>query len=124
MISVNFYTGKTPWTVEKISKKLNVSSRLVKDLLFQLCKTDILYEVNGDITYYQPAAALEKISLEKILNAVKNYGGNPLQKIKIENKQEKYIKKIINNLNQATKNVVANVTLRDLVLKIEADKEK
>ncbi len=124
LISVNFYTGKTPWTVEKISKKLNVSSRLVKDLLFQLCKTDILYEVNGDITYYQPAAALEKISLEKILNAVKNYGGNPLQKIKIENKQEKYIKKIINNLNQATKNVVANVTLRDLVLKIEADKEK
>ncbi len=124
LIANNFYSGSPPWTVERISQKLNVSSRLVKDILFQLCKTDILHEVIGDITYYQPAAALEKISIERVLNEVKNYGENPSQKIKIENKDAKYVKEIINNLNQARKKSLNNMTLRDLVLEVQLDKEK
>ncbi len=124
LIANNFYSGSPPWTVERISQKLNVSSRLVKDILFQLCKTDILDEVNGDVTYYQPAAALEKISIERVLNEIKNYGENPSQRIKIENKNAKYVKEIINNLSQARKKSLNNMTLRDLVLEVQLDKEE
>lgn len=124
LIANNFYSGSSPWTVEKISQKLNVSSRLVKDILFQLCKTSILHEVIGDVTYYQPAAALEKISIEKVLNAIKNYGENPSERIKAEDNESKYVKKIINNLNQATKRVLNNETLRDLVLEAGLEREE
>lgn len=124
LIAKNFYLGKTAWTVEKISQGLNAPLRLVKEILFQLCKTDILNEIKGEVTYYQPAMALEKISIERILSTVRNYGENPFKRARVENKESRGVKEIVNELNQATKSALKNLTLRDIVLKTEFDREK
>ena len=78
MISIagNFYKGNQPLTSVQLSKKLDVSIRLINHILSQLIESGLINEVSGRETSYQPSSSIEAITARKVVEAFREYGEN------------------------------------------------
>lgn len=73
LIGVNFHTGKKPLTLGELAERLNVSHRLVNELLLILSRQGLLVEAS-DGKGYVPSRDLEQIGIKQILDAIRSYG--------------------------------------------------
>lgn len=69
-----FVTGAPQWTEERLAEELNISTRIVRDLLEELTAGGYLAKVAGEPPTHQPARALEQIQLAELFHAVRNSG--------------------------------------------------
>lgn len=69
-----FVEKRSPYTAEKIARLAQVPIRLATDILFELCRMNILIEVSndekGDASLYLPACDVHQITIRTVLAAL------------------------------------------------------
>jgi membrane protein len=77
----NFCKGEQPWDAERISARLEIPIRLVRQILFELVASGILSEVskdNGKAVAYQPAIDVGKISVKYVIESLEEQGSSAI----------------------------------------------
>ncbi len=111
----NFAVGKKPATAAEISHELGVPIRLVNDVLYELVDASILSvtkEGDGGEAGYQPARAIETLSVGYVVEALDRRGTD---NIPITSSEE--LEKLSNCLKEfsdARKKSPANMLLKDI----------
>lgn len=77
-VAQRFDAGEKPPSRVEMSKALCIPSQLVAQIIIPLVAAKLLLEVQGDEIGYAPARALEKISLDDILTALRTGLGREL----------------------------------------------
>jgi len=77
LIITRFADGKPPLTADQISKTLKLPIRQVRHLLEELTDGRIL-STTGNAPAFQPAMDIQRISINRILNALENRGNDAL----------------------------------------------
>jgi len=115
MISIarNFYEGSQPLTAAQLSKKLDVSIRLVNQILFQFTESGLINEVSGRESSYQPSFSIEAITVGKVLNVFREYG-NTIPKI-AKNDTTGYLKDILSDARKTETETLDKLTLKDII---------
>ena len=115
MISIarNFYEDSQPLTSAQLSKKLDISIKLVNQLLFQLTECGLINEVNGRESSYQPSFSIEAITAGKVLDVFREYG-NPIPKIE-KNDTIGYLKTILSDARKTETEILDKLTLKDIL---------
>jgi membrane protein len=70
-IAQTFHRGESPLSAVELSKRLNITSRLVCDVLAALVRAGLLVEVSGSDVGYTPARPLRKITAYEVLSALR-----------------------------------------------------
>ncbi len=76
-IGCRFQNGEKPVSVQEISDKIGIPTKLVQQVLQRLLASELLAEIAAD-TAYSPARPLEVISAHDILAAMRMGGGSEL----------------------------------------------
>lgn len=122
MISIasNFYKAKQPLTAAQLSKKFDVSIRLVNQILFQLTEGGLINEVSGRESSYQPSFSIEAaITAGKVLDVFREYGEN-IPKI-TEDNITKYLKDILSDARKAETEILDKLTLKDIIKRLPSN---
>jgi membrane protein len=80
-IVLNFKNSLPPATAEQLAVKLELSVRLVREILYELCETGIISETitrNVKENAYQPAIDIEKLSIGFVLDHLDRMGQDTL----------------------------------------------
>jgi membrane protein len=80
-IVLNFKNSKPPETAEQLANKLELSVRLARDILYELCETNVISETitkNVKENAYQPAMDIEKLTIGYILDVLDKRGQDSL----------------------------------------------
>ena len=79
LLMKSFYIRNEPWNEARISHKLEIPIRLVRQILFELVQTGLVSEinVNGDNEIaFQPAFDPESMTIKYVIDAVENHGSD------------------------------------------------
>lgn len=77
----HFSRKKNFWNETQIAKKLEISIRLVRRIMYELLESGVISEVKMDgdkDTYYQPGLNPKSITIKYVINALENQGINSL----------------------------------------------
>ena len=77
----HFSREKNFWNETQIAKKLEISIRLVRRVMYELLESGVISEVKMDgdkDTYYQPGLNPKSITIKYVINALENQGINSL----------------------------------------------
>jgi len=115
MISIasNFYKGNQPLTSAQLSKKLDVSIRLINQILFQLTESGLINEVSGRESSYQPSFSIEAITAGKVIETFREYGEDILEFP--EDNSTKYITDILSDARKTETEILDKLTLKDII---------
>jgi membrane protein len=73
-IATAFYYGRPACNAEHLAEQLDVSVRLVRDMLTQLAADGYLVAMAGEEDAYQPARELDQITIAEVLFSLRNCG--------------------------------------------------
>ena len=111
-IARDFIAGRDPGTAEFLSGRLSVPVRAVNEVLYQLAESKLLLEVvNGQTTTYVPAEDLERITVRRIVDALRRSGDDPAIAT-VEDRTR--VEKLFENANRTAVEPLEKVTLREL----------
>jgi len=113
LISKNYYEGKPAWSLESLSKELNIMTELLAPLMTSLVERNILVRTDDVPPNYIPAQAPEQMTLKKIVDAVRATDGDD----KFLNSQLPRIASVetcFSEMEQGAGQVLAGRTLKDL----------
>ncbi|MEG1579757.1 MAG: YihY/virulence factor BrkB family protein [Bacteroidaceae bacterium] len=83
-----FSVGEKPYTAVALATERRIPIRLVNDILYDLCKANVLTEISsdekGDLSVYQPAKALKLITLGNVLDSLETNGGYEVEEALIK----------------------------------------
>ena len=111
----NFHQGKKPLTADQISRELDIPSRLVHDVLYELVEAAVLTETTGEnleIVGYQPARCIEHMTIGFVINQLEHRG---IESIPIQGSES--LSKLSSALRQIHETIArspGNVPLKDL----------
>jgi membrane protein len=115
LISKRFAAGDLPYTYTELSQALEIPSRLLRQLLFDLQNAGLVSEVlpsNGGQPGYLPALDVGKLTIAYVTNALDRYGSND---IPIAHTQEIVeLTRHIDTFREAIRLSPANVPLKDI----------
>jgi membrane protein len=117
LIADAFHRARHPWSAERLSERLDVPMRIVRELLNELAATGYLIETAGDELSYQPARELEKIAVRDLLVSLRNYGTG--SRIVRNFHSNPYLQEILASIDSATRSALAHITLLDLAESME-----
>ncbi len=117
MISIagNFYKGNQPLTSAQLSKKLDVSIRLINHILSQLTESGLINEVSGRETSYQPSFSIEAITARKVVETFREYGEDIPEFP--EDNSTRYIRDILSDARKTETEILDKLTLKDIITK-------
>src|SRR5207248_3233707 len=97
LVAKRFYNGEQPLSAEQICTKLDLPSRLARNILNDFVETGIFSEVRqGAAIVYQPGITESKLTVKEVLEALERKGVNDLP---ISNKTElEQIHKLMNEI--------------------------
>ena len=120
-ISSAFHSGERIPSAEELSASWSVSIRLLNAVLAQLEARGLLSRMSGDTLRYQPAKVLAKISVNDVLEAIRQHGDHLAR---TEGGPEKeYVQKLISRRQQLTDKEIGSVNMQEIVLELEEQKE-
>ncbi len=120
-ISSAFHSGERIPSAEELSASWSVSIRLLNAVLAQLEARGLLSRMSGDTLRYQPAKVLAKISVNDVLEAIRQHGDHLAR---TEGGPEKeYVQKLISRRQQLTGKEIGSVNMQEIVLELEGQKE-
>jgi membrane protein len=114
-IVLNFKNSLPPETPEQLANKLELSVRLVRDILYELSDTGIISETitkNVKENAYQPAMDIEKLTVAFVLDHLDRRGQDSL--ISGNEKEVEKMKKVIDGMMQEMMQSKNNKLLYDL----------
>lgn len=116
VVAENFFRGRKPWGLEKISEKLELPPRLARHVLNELLRLGFLAEVRNDRENdfaYLPARALETVTVHDVLQALKEDG---VSYTRLRRTPEwELVRDLEKRIDEAGQEVLDGVTLHDLV---------
>jgi membrane protein len=117
-VAQRFDVGEKPPSRVEMSKALCIPSQLVAQVILPLVAAKLLLEVQGEETGYAPARALDKISLDDILTALRVGLGRELATS--NDPARAVIREQFERIILAEMQAANAVTLRNLVSRIDA----
>lgn len=111
-----FHFGTPPLSVEELAEKLDIPTRICRDLLELLADSGYLVQTAGETPSYQPAHELDNIPIKDVLDTLKNFGGDC--KIGRMSSGEKVLQEILARIDASSSAALSGMTLKDLVLTI------
>ena len=115
MLVRNFSEGKAPLTGADLSHELGVPIRLVNDVLYELVQARILAETGHrdpkDVGY-QPARAIEKLTIGFVLEALDNRGTDAIPMA--DSPELDKLSDSLGKFREAIHSLEANVALKDI----------
>lgn len=112
-IARNYYNDKKPWTLESISHALAMPLAIVEEALELLVKRGFVVAAHDTGAYY-PAHPLERIKLYHVLEAVRANGETKSLGTR-QPHSDKAIDQLMNNMEDALKEHLGSITLKQLV---------
>jgi membrane protein len=118
-VSRRFYAGKPALGQEELASHLDVPPRLLRTILEELIRLCFVVETTQetDGSRYQPARALEKIRLHDVIRGLA-VDGTDYSHLR-QNCERGVVASLEETLQRAEREALADMTLRDLVLKTE-----
>jgi membrane protein len=118
-VSRRFYAGKPALGQEDLASHLDVPPRLLRTILEELTRLGFVVETTQEIdgSGYQPARALEKIRLHDVIRGLA-VDGTDYSHLR-QNPERGMVASLEETLQRAEREALADMTLRDLVLKTE-----
>ncbi|HEY8075298.1 MAG TPA: YhjD/YihY/BrkB family envelope integrity protein [Labilithrix sp.] len=110
-----FYHGAPPPTVERISGALDVPGRLLHEVIDVLEEVGIVRRVDEPpaATAFLPARMLEKITVQDVLNAMREAGASELS-VKVDD-ETRYLSRVVRDATAACTQVCSKETMRRIV---------
>jgi membrane protein len=120
-VGMAFVTGTPQWTEERLAEGLNVSTRIIRDLLEELTVEGYLAKIEGEPPVHQPARALEQISLAELLRTLRSTDGSCAMP---DLSGQDVLRNLMETLDAARDAALAGMTLNDLVHRTLADRSE
>ncbi|RJR14514.1 MAG: YihY/virulence factor BrkB family protein, partial [Nitrospiraceae bacterium] len=115
-IGYNFHNSKPPWTLHALSGCIGLASGPVEDIIALLKKNSLLLETGDDPPAYLPAKDIEIITLQEIMNAIREENSTGLDaQITVVSGVDKYIKTV----DEIIAGSLGQETLKDMVQSVE-----
>ena len=114
-----FYHGQPAIGKDDLIERLDVPSRLLRNILDELVRLGFIAETvqDSEATGYQPARALEKIRLHDVISSLAADGADYSS---LRNTPERIaVAEVAELLSDAEQKALEGMTLRDLVLQVE-----
>ncbi|MBI2608594.1 MAG: YihY family inner membrane protein [Deltaproteobacteria bacterium] len=107
-----FHLGHAEVSVSQMSSDMNMPVRLVNEICYYLSEAHLVQEISPDEETYQVALPLERISVQKVLDALRKRG----IRLEMESTQEsKYLRSFLERLELATHKMTQNTTFLDII---------
>lgn len=114
LIGKSFYAGTKPCTAGELCAKLNAPAHLVNELLHHHCQAGILLSAFGDSDeVYLLATAPENITIDHVIEAMRNYGRKEAETKKIGG--DETLRKILAEVRESRRAALSHRTLKDLL---------
>ena len=114
LVGKSFYAGEEPWSAEALSRKLDVPGRLVNEILEHHCNAEFLIAASrGEEEIYLLAQPPEKLRLDRVIEAMRDYGGNALKMNQLDG--EGSLKKALDHVAESHRKALSHLTLKDLL---------
>ncbi len=111
-IARDFIAGRDPATAESLSDRLKVPVRAGNEVLYQLTGSKLLREVvNGQTTTYVPSEDLDRVTVRRIVDAMRRSGDDPA--IAPAGGRDR-VEKLFEDADRTAVEPLEKVTLRDL----------
>ncbi|HZL71756.1 MAG TPA: YihY/virulence factor BrkB family protein [Planctomycetota bacterium] len=111
-IARDFVAGRDPGTAEVLAERLKVPVRAANEVLYQLAEAKLLREVvNGQTTTFLPSEDLERITVRRIVDALRRRGDDPAIAPAEERNR---VEKLFEDTDRAAVEPLEKVTLREL----------
>ncbi len=81
LLTQRFANNERPLTAQEVSQALEIPIRLLRQILLELVHSGILSEVrtvDGSDPAYQPASAIDRLTLSRVIDALDHRGANSL----------------------------------------------
>ncbi|HTF56742.1 MAG TPA: YhjD/YihY/BrkB family envelope integrity protein [Planctomycetota bacterium] len=112
-IARDFIGGRDPATSEALADRLKVPVRACNDVLFHLTGGGLLREVShGQVTTYLPAEDLDRITVKRIVDALRRHGDEPA--LAVEGVAGDRLGRILQEAEESSSKQLDQVTLREL----------
>ncbi|TNF51302.1 MAG: YihY family inner membrane protein [Deltaproteobacteria bacterium] len=123
-VSRRFYAGKPALGQEDLASQLDVPPRLLRTILEELTRLGFVVETTQEVdgSGYQPARALEKIRLYDVIRGLA-VNGTDYSHLR-QNRERGVVASLEETLQRAEREALAEMTLRDLVLKTEESRDQ
>jgi len=123
--AANFLKGERPWDLERITEELELPPRLARSILDELVRLGYLSVVRDGAdndNAYQPARSPDAVSVHGVVQALKEDGATVTRLRRTV--EWKIIAGLEADLDVAGREALGTLTLKDLVAKMEADREE
>jgi len=114
-IGYNFYHNRHPYTLDALSSLFKLNIDIINDVLELLKQNELIIETAGTPESYLPARDLETITLIELLNAVR-IGNRSAISIDNQFHPVSEVERVISSIDNANSDVLADSTLKDMVL--------
>ncbi len=108
-----FHAGHPPLTVEALAERLDIPTRISREMLEVLEGGGYISTTAGDPPAYQPARDIDDITVKEVLDTLKNSGGT--FKICTTTRGEDLIKAILAKADAGAAAALSGMTLKDLI---------
>jgi membrane protein len=117
LIGKNFDEGKEPYSAEALAQKLAAPVKIVGEILEQHCRAGFLIPAAREPQehIYLLAKPPEKLRLDVVIEAMRQYGGNDLKIKRVDEEDE--LKKTLDLIAESRREALSHVTLRDFLSK-------
>ena len=115
-IATAFHFGSPPLTAERLAGALDIPVKPVRELLSQLAESAYLTVTAGDEPSYQPARALERITINEVLLSLRDYGNHGWSAGTTPHGGD--VRKLLAKANHAAAETLTGLTLKDLVAQL------
>lgn len=120
LIGQHYYHHETPWTLDDLSRRLNIGIEACNLLVTNLENAGMLIRVAGEIPAYVPAQALETLKLKDLVTGIRQAGETSY--LRSDNlPQVAAIDELYGRMEAAIDGVLGDRTLRDLSLPESGD---
>ena len=111
-IARDFIAGREPATAETMSERLKVPVRAANEVLYQLSASKLVHEaVSGQTTTYLPSEDLDRITVRRIVDALRRTGDDP--SLAPSDGRDR-VEKLFDETDRAALEPLDKVTLREL----------
>lgn len=115
LLVTNFHNGQRALYATKISQKLEIPIRLVRQILFELVESDVISEVRKEQdreVAYQPARDVDILTIKFVIDALEHRGSDGIAVI--ESEQFHKLSDSLSQFAAAVEKSPANVLLKDI----------
>lgn len=114
LVGHSYYRADAKWSSERLARQVSVPLEAIESVLGALEERDLLLRTDDDPPCYVPARALEAVSIQALLDAVRRAGEDPYLKL-AEVVAAPPIDGLVRELDDGLTKVLHDRTLRDLV---------